>query len=921
MSGRHDLPEGQVTFLFTDVEGSTRLLEQHPADYGAGIARHHELLAGAVEKRGGVVFETIGDAVYAAFADSGDAVEAAAEAQLALLQEDWTPLGEIRVRMGLHTGQVERRGAHYFGPALYRCARLMATAHGGQVVLSEATAELIRDSIDSPTTLIDLGRHRLKDMLEPERVYQLARAGLAVDFPPLRSAGGRPNNLPADVKTFVGRQEELDGLRELLVSPGVRVVTLTGPGGSGKTRLALRAADALLEPFKDGVFLVGLTPLADAALVAPAIAEVLGVQKAAGRTWVDSLVTHLGGKELLLVLDNFEHVTPAASEIAAIVAAAPQVRLLATSRVPLRIQGEHELHVRPLPLPNPEAELDELVHLPSVQLFVERAREISSDFTLSQANGPAVGEICRQLDGLPLAIELAAARTRLLSPKAMLERIEDRLGLLTGGAADLPARQRTLRDTISWSYDLLSAPEQGLLRRLAVFRGGCSLAAAENVCDGDVLSSLSGLTEHSLVVTGWNELGEPRFEMLETIAEFARERLADSGEADELARRHARYFADHAEAIEPSLYTDVRGPSLRRLADDRDNFRAALAWSLSRDEASVGLRILASLWLWWWTAFSEGWAWAERILDLSSAAEPTTMRVGGLFTAEICAAGAGDMSAARRHAAEAVELSRSLGEDKWLAFSQGLGAGVLAGMTSAGEFVGIERSKGLDRVRELTSEAVAVGRRTGDPWVAAWTKMISALVTVLAGDPVTTRPWASEAVDEFAELGDSWSRASASMALAFAHVQLGELEAARAALEGSVPALIEVGDLKMANGCLIAYGLINRLGGNDEEAEKHYGDALELCVQAGDPANAPVCLEGIAAAVATRDPERAARLLGAARALYDAGHFPNVPGFEAFYAATCAALDDGLGAEAAEQLRARGATGARTVPLADVAQV
>ena len=275
MQARQDLPEGRVTFLFTDVEGSTQLLERHPAEYGRLIARHHELLEEAVERRGGVVFETIGDAVYAAFAEPVAGVEAAADAQRALLREDWGPLEQIKVRMGLHTGPVERRGAHYFGPALYRCARLMATAHGGQVVLSEATATLADGALEAGAALVDLGQHRLKDLKEPERVYQLRRPELPAEFPPLRSAGGRPNNLPSDVKTFVGRQDELTSVRDVLLAPDVRVLTLTGAGGSGKTRLALRAAKSLLEPFRDGVFLVDLAPLADPQLVVPAAAEVL----------------------------------------------------------------------------------------------------------------------------------------------------------------------------------------------------------------------------------------------------------------------------------------------------------------------------------------------------------------------------------------------------------------------------------------------------------------------------------------------------------------------------------------------------------------------------------------------------------------------------------------------------------------------
>jgi predicted ATPase/class 3 adenylate cyclase len=908
---REHLPEGRVTFLFTDVEGSTRLLEQHPADYGRVIARHHELLADAVESHGGVVFETIGDAVYAAFAEPVDAVAAAGDAQVALLAEDWRPLDRITVRMGLHTGDVERRGAHYFGPALYRCARLMATAHGGQTVLSETTAKLV-DGV----TLTDLGRHQLKDLQEPERVYQLTRPGLTSEFPPLRSVGGRPNNLPSDVKSFVGRQEELGALREQLTSRGVRLVTLTGTGGSGKTRLALRTAESVLEPFKDGVFVVDLAPLAEPALVPPAVAEVLRVPSSAGRSLLDSLATYLAGKQLLLVLDNFEHVVPAAADVAALLAAAPELTVLVTSRVPLRIQGEHEFRVTPLPLPPADVATGQLMSSPAVQLFVERAREIRSGFELDDATSAPVVEICRRLDGLPLAIELAAARTRMLRPAALLERLDDRLRLLTAGAADVPERQRTLRSAIAWSYDLLEERERVLLRGLGAFRGGCSLDAAERVLGDDAFDSLSILDEHSLVVTRWNELGEPRFELLETIAEFARERLAESGEGDEIARRHAHYFADLAEAAEPSLYSDDRGPWMLRLGEDRDNIRAALQWSIDHDEARVGLRILSPIWLWWWTSFVEGWAWADRVLALPSAAAPSRERAGALFVAEICAAGAGDLIATRRYTEEAVALSRTLGDDRRLALAQALGAGALGGLLADGTF---DVGGSPARVRALCDEAVEIGARTGDPWVAAWAKMASGLVVLLAGDSTPTPAWASEAMAEFDALGDSWSRASASMSLAFALVQLGELERAEQALDGSVQALVDVGDLKMAGGCLLAHGLVARFAGRADDAERHYREALELCVKTGDPANAPVCLEGIAASLALRDPPAAARVLGAARALFDDGFIPIVPGFEVFYEGTWSAVAEGLGVEAADELRASGASLARTAPLADLA--
>ena len=694
-------------------------------------------------------------------------------------------------------------------------------------------------------------------------------------------------------------------------------MTVTGPGGTGKTRLALRAAERLLEPFKDGVFFVPLTPLSGPELVMPAIAGVLGVQKSADRTLVDSVVTHLAGKELLLVLDNFEHVLPAAEDVAAVLASTPNVRVLATSRVPLHIQGEHDVHIRPLALPETDASLGDVMRAPAVQLFAQRAQESRDDFALTEDNCQTIGEICRRLDGLPLAIELAASRSRLLSPEAMLERVDDRLGLLTGGPSDLPSRQQTLRSTIQWSFDLLEEPEQSLLGRLAIFRGGCDLAAAEAVCGVDVLTSLFILVEHSLVEARWNELGDTRYELLETIAEFAREQLEGSGEAGELAERHAEYFAAYAETVEPSLYSDARAPWLVRLSDDRDNFRAALAWSVDRDEASVGLRILAALWLWWWTAFSEGLYWADRLLSLPSAGEPTPTRAGALFTAEICAGGEGDSEVIRGYAEEAVALSRSARRRQAArsrARPRRRGSGRLdpsdgrirarSGPSGAHPRVEHRRNSGGGADRR------PVGGGVGEDDLRAH--------RTAGGESGRGAPVGIGRRGGVRELGDSWSRGSASISLAFALLQLGELDEARAALDGTAPALLEVGDLKMASGSLIALGLISRLGGGLEEGEGHYAEALDLCVQSGDPANAPVCLEGVAATVAMRDPERAARLLGAAKALYDTGVQPTVPGFEIFYPATRSLLEDVLGEDEVGRLEARGATSAQTEPLAEL---
>jgi predicted ATPase/class 3 adenylate cyclase len=909
---RSALPEGEVTFVFTDVEGSTRLLERFPADYGRLIARHHEALAGAVAEHGGVVFETIGDAVYSAFADPAAAVGAAADMQRALAEEDWRPMDPIRVRAGIHTGAVERKGRHYFGPALYRCARLMATAHGGQVVLSQATAELIRSRLSGDETLVDLGRHRLKDLREPERVLQLAAPGLDVDFPPLRSEGGRPNNLPADVDVFLGRESELARLCELLTADA-RIVTLTGPGGSGKTRLALRAAETLLYPFKDGVFFVDLAPLADPQLVVGGIAEVLRVPPTGGRALIDSVITHLAGLELLLVLDNFEHIAAAAGDVAAIVAAAPRLRVLVTSRVVLAIQGEHELVVPPLPLPAGDAHSGEILQSPAVQLFIVRARETRQGFDVGE-DAPAIGDICRRLDGLPLAIELAAARTRVLPPSLLLERLKARLDLLTEGPVDLPARQRTLRDTIAWSYELLAEHEQAVLRGLGVFRGGCTLAAAEAVVAGATLDVLDSLARQSLLGVRWDELGEPRFELLETVAEFARERLTDD-EAGAATRRHAAHYADYAQAVGPHLYDDGRMPWLRRLGADRDNFRVAIGWSLANVEPVVGMRIMSSLWLWWWTAFQEARVWAEQLLALTSDGEPTSATAGTAFVAEIAAAGEFDVPATRRHAETAIAISRQIGNDHLLALAQALGAGALAGFIRPGEIVGGDWTAGVATMRALCEGAIEAGRRSGEPWAEGWATMMSALMALLAGEPELARDWATDGVARLRALDDSWSAATASTTLAFALIQLGELEAAREALTGVVEELLAVGDLKIASNAQVAHGLIDRFTGELSGAAEHYAAGLELCARSGDPGNAPMCLEGVAAATAMDGPAQSVRLLGAARALYDAGNVPGLPGFEPMYEGTLEALRGIVGLEETDRLLTDGAADARHMPL------
>ena len=600
------LPIGTVSLLFTDIEGSTALLRAHPHAYPGALVRHHALLQEAVEANRGQVVQTEGDAVFAAFARSTDAIAAALWGQLALQAEPWGDAGPIKVRMGVHTGEVELYGAQYVGLAIHRAARLASTAHGGQVVLSEATAVHLRDAFPHEVHLIDLGEHRLKDLTHPERIWQLGHADLPAAFPPLRSLDTLPNNLPRQSTPFLGRERELDAVKALLRQDDVRLLTLLGPGGTGKTRLALQVAADLLDEFRHGVFFVPLASVSDATLLPSAIAQALEVREETGTALEDTLQRHLREKQLLLVLDNFEQLSGAESWMAQLLRGAPGLRLLVTSRAALRVYGEREFPVPTLTLPDlrrlpPIAGLSQYE---SVRLFIDRARAILPDFAITNENAPAVAELCHRLDGLPLAIELVAARVRLLAPEQILERLAARgLGLRTGGARDLPGRQQTLRGTIAWSYDLLTSEEQTLFRRLSVFTDGCTLDAAEAVCDADgvlgCFDVMESLVSKSLLKQEDRD-GEPRFLMLETIHEFAGGLLVQQGEVEDAQRCHARYFAALAAAADAEVPV---GPARLKwdaqLEAEHQNLCAAQQWLLDQGEHGAtdqALGLGATLW-------------------------------------------------------------------------------------------------------------------------------------------------------------------------------------------------------------------------------------------------------------------------------------------------------------------------------------
>jgi predicted ATPase/class 3 adenylate cyclase len=580
-------PSGEVTFLFSDIEGSTQRWEAHADAMKAAVARHEQLMNGAIASRGGYVFKLVGDAFCAAFRSAPDAIGAAIDAQRSLAEEDFSSVDGLHVRMGVHTGRAEERNADYFGPTVNRVARLMSIGHGGQVLLSGAVADALHDVLPSDATLIDFGLRRLKDLTQPEQVWQLAISGLRSEFPPLNSLDARANNLPMQVTSLFGREQDVEDVKSLLAKH--RLLTLFGAGGVGKTRLALQVGADLLDRYPDGVWFADLAPISDPELVASVIASVVGMPQRAGQRVDEAIPLWLKRKNLLLILDNCEHLLEVTARLAdAIMRTCPDVRLLATSRQALGIDGEVVHRLPSLAVPNYSIGLrsSDGLQYGALALFVDRAKAADTRFALTDNTAPVVADICRRLDGIPLAIELAAARVNVLSIPNLAQRLDDRFKILTGGSRTALPRQKTLGALIDWSYDLLTPREQVLFDRVGIFAGGFSLDATTNVCGGeglnevDVLDLLSSLTDKSLVVA--DTAGEQeRYHLLESTRAYSLEKLASAGEHDRLARSHAGYFRNRAEAADRSFSTSPRSTWLAREELEIGNYRAALEWALT----------------------------------------------------------------------------------------------------------------------------------------------------------------------------------------------------------------------------------------------------------------------------------------------------------------------------------------------------
>jgi predicted ATPase len=596
-----ELPTHTVTFLFSDIEGSTRLLQSLGDRYVDLLQHHNRIFREAIRQHGGAEIGTEGDSFFVVFPEAGEATQAAIEIQRALADQAFPE--PIRVRMGLHTGHGKRAGGDYVGIDVHRAARIAGAGHGGQVLISDATRALVEPDLPGDVRLRDLGSHRLKDLIRPEHLFQLVARGLPSEFPAPKSLDARPNNLPIQLTRFIGREDAVSEVKRRLLN-GARLLTLTGPGGTGKTRLALEVAAETLGAFEDGAWFVDLASITDPAHVMATIAEVLGVKEKPGRPLVNILEDSLRDRAILLVLDNFEQVVDAGGAVERLLRAAPRLKVLLTSRVVLRRYGEQELPVLPLDLPDAHGARDpaSLMRCDAIRLFIERATAVKPNFVLTSENAPSVAEITVRLDGLPLAIELAASRIKILSPHAIVERLAQGSPLLSSRLQDAPARQRTLRGAIEWSYELLKEPERLLFDELSVFQGGASLEAVESVCSpargGDTLDGLATLVDNSLLRQVEEEDAEPRFAMLETIKQYAAERLDERPEVSAATRRaHAAYFADFAQR----QWLDLTGPrrerSLTTMAADIDNLRLAWRYWVGEGDLDQLHKLVDSLWL------------------------------------------------------------------------------------------------------------------------------------------------------------------------------------------------------------------------------------------------------------------------------------------------------------------------------------
>jgi predicted ATPase/class 3 adenylate cyclase/DNA-binding CsgD family transcriptional regulator len=945
-----NLPTSTITLLFTDIEGSTRLLTRLGERYAGVLAEYRHLLRGVFEHWHGHEVDTQGDAFFVVFARATDAVTAAIAAQRALAAHAWPEGIEVRVRMGLHTGEPSLVAEGYTGMDVHQAARIMSAGHGGQVLLSQTTRELVQHSLPDDVALRDMGEHRLKDLQRPGHLYQLVIAGLPSDFPPLKTLIIHPNNLPIQPTPFIGREKEVTAAGQLLRREDVRLVTLTGPGGTGKTRLALQVAEELNDLFADGIYFMDLAPVSVWAMVIATITQTLSIREVGGQPLLERLKDELQRKQMLLLLDNFEQVISAAVHVADLLAACPQLKVIVTSREVLHVRAEHEFPVPPLAVPDPNRlpDLTTLSHNEAVALFLQQAQAVKPNFQLTDANAGAVASLCARLDGLPLAIELAAARMKLFSPQALLARLGQSLSILTSASRDMPARQQTLRNTIAWSYNLLDEEEKRLFRQLSVFVGGCTIEAIEALCASPgsesepILDGVASLVDKSLLQGVEQRAGEePRFVMLETIREYALESLKSHGETEAVRRAHAAYFLALAEEAEQGMAGPQQAVLLERLEQEHDNLRAAMQWSTSHaeEEKAMALRLGGALSSFWFVRayFSEGRDFLERALSRSGeVAAP--IRAKALYAAsrlyedldsldraeELCeqslalyreiadtmgiasclhlladiAWGQGNLAAARALAEESLMLFRELDDRRSVAYLL-YHLGSLA--VEQGEYA---------RGRSLLTESLTINRELGDTRNIANSLFTLALLSRLSGgDLAQAHTLLDESFALFREIGDKENIANCLYLWGVLALDEGDTASARSLNEQAL-ALFQEMNLQPGT-ALSLYALAGMATVERDYARSQalYEQGVEVARESGDNRTITSGLEGLAAAVAAQGkPAWAAQIWGAAEALRKAIGTPLPPVDRVPYHRAVAAAQTQLGEQAFATAWAEGRT-------------
>jgi predicted ATPase/class 3 adenylate cyclase/DNA-binding CsgD family transcriptional regulator len=960
-----DLPTGTITFLFTDIEGSTRLLQQLGERYTSILTEYRQLLRAACVQYNGHEVDTQGDAFFVAFARAIDALWAAVAIQRALASHPWPQDVMVRARLGLHTGEPLLGSEGYVGLDVHHAIHITSAGHGGQILVSQTTRELVAHNLPEDMHLRDLGEHRLKDLQHPSRLFQLLCPDLSTDFPPLKTLDAHPNNLPVQPTHFIGREREVAGVGELLCRPGVRLLTLTGPAGVGKTRLGLQVAAELSDDCSDGVFFVALAPLSDAKLVAPTIVQALDISETGNQPPLARLAAALKEKHLLLLLDNFEQVVAAASQIAELLTACPKLKMLVTSRVGLHVRAEHEFAVPPLTLPNLKLRLPDPVALSqyeAVALFIERAQAVKPDFQVTNANAPAVAEICTRLDGLPLAIELAAARSKAFPPQTLLARLKQGLAVLTTQVRDLPVRQQTLRGAIAWSYDLLTLEEQRLFRRLAVFVDGCTFQAAEQVCtaagglEGDILELLASLVDKSLLQQVEQVDGEARFWMLQTLREYGLECLASEGETETTRRAHASYYLALAEEAEAAL----RGPQqvrwLVQLEQEHENLRAALQWLLEQaegahargDKAEMALQLAGALWRFWSVRghLSEGRHWLERVLTgetlqagrLAGTQVAASLRAKALTGAGSLALSQDDCDQAEAPCRESLELYRKLGEKAGMAFSLQQLADIAYRRSNYAQarslleealllFKEVKDEEGMasvlddlaygatdqgeyTRARELAEQALAILREVNDKRSITYALLRLGRVLYFSRVDLTrSRRLAEEALTISKEVGYKWGRASSLGLLGQLALLEGEDTMARTMLEEALAIRMELGDRWGIAWGLYSLGSVHTFQGDYTMARRLYEESLAIARKLEDKEFTATCLEELGEVVAAQgEPACAAQLWGEAESLRQTIGAPLAPVNRATYERAVAAVRSDLGEQAFATAWAEGRT-------------